>query len=184
MLWVDVGNPGRSFKQRRSQIQCLPPMNGPGAPVSLRFETWMPGGGELLSFEITILEDVACAAFPSTGRAPALIEFTVRRKQSGEMDSEESPWILCEPRSSAPSAPSPPRASQLEERGTPWFFALASLSPISGPCHGESTHSYARKRLGNSRSRMDGSVCVCVDMIFTSFKTWENLSLCTCRRRK
>ena len=72
MLLVDVGNPGKSFKQRRSQIQCFPPVNGPGATVSLRFETRMPGGRELLSFEITSQEDVACAAFPSMGGAPAL----------------------------------------------------------------------------------------------------------------
>ena len=77
------------------------------------------------------------------------------------METEESPWTLCELRGSTPSAPSPPRASQLQEPRTHWVFALASLSPISGPCHGESTYSYARKRLGNSRSRMDGSVCVC-----------------------
>ena len=36
--------------------------DSPGVPVSLRFETWIPGGWELPSFCITNQEDVAWAA--------------------------------------------------------------------------------------------------------------------------
>ena len=63
------------------------PVNGPGAPVSLRFETWMPGGWERLSFEITIQEDVACAAFPFMGGAPAFNRIH-REKEAERRDGE------------------------------------------------------------------------------------------------
>lgn len=41
MLGIQAG-----VLNRGEANQCLPPVNGPGTPVSLRFETWMPGGGE------------------------------------------------------------------------------------------------------------------------------------------